>query len=632
MEKNLDKKTKKSHLTAFILPVIVFSLSFTIYLNNLENSFHYDDKHNIKENPYISSLSNVPRFFLDSKTFTKKEVKGMYRPLLMTTYAINYRIGKLNVSGFHLANNSIHALNALFIYLISLLLLKIEGDNKITSVNKTTKVNTEWYAFAAGLVFGLHTINTQAVNYISSRSVLLVTLFYLISFYLFLKAREETDLKDKNIKRFALYYILSLISYSFSLLSKEIAITLPIVLLLYEYIILIRKRKDKSRDTKTTTQKSFIKALNPALWIIYLKYHIFFWITSGGYLLLRKKIIGQAAIKITYNTMITGKGSHRSILENFLIQTKAILLYIKLFFMPVGLSVLHDISKVKGLTEPYVLMSAAFIVLILISAIMLRKRYSSISFCILWFFITILPETIIPLNIIVNEHRTYLPCIGFSLLTAFLLYNTEKTNQKRLIKTALSIVIIVFISLNARATIKRNKIWKNEYTLWSDTVKKAPKSFIAHDSLGSAYIARKQFNKAVAQFKTAIDLNPKYVKSYNNLGIAYLKMKHIDSAIMAFKTAIKLNPSYPMPYFNLGLSYTQKGMIDKSIDAYLEALQFTVISSDKADILNNLGNAFSRKGNWQEAIKSYRKALKFQPYNKATLHNLDNALKKIKQP
>ena len=150
--------------------VLVAAVSAVVYANSLGGGFHYDDEHSVEANPYVRSLGNVPRFFADPTMFSVDAEKGMYRPVLLVTYAVNFALGEFDVWGYHAVNVGVHAANACLVWwLASLLGLSAPG------------------AALAGLLFAVHPACSEPVNYISSRSESLAALFYLLALSLWLR-------------------------------------------------------------------------------------------------------------------------------------------------------------------------------------------------------------------------------------------------------------------------------------------------------------------------------------------------------------------------------------------------------------------------------------------------------------
>ena len=612
--------------------VIILLLSFFVYFNSFHNAFHYDDFHHIVENPSIREIGNLPRFFTHTELFSGSPEKGvMYRPVLMASHALNYHFWGLEVTGYHVVNNLIHSLNAVLVFLIATVLLNRHRMRSGESSGETSR--SSWSLsippLLSGLLFGVHTINTQAVNYISSRSVLLVTLFYLLSFYLYIKARNE-----RERFKYILYYSGAFITYVLSLLSKEIGITLPLMLLVYEYLF------------HRTGHKGYIRN--------FVKYQLLFWSPVIGYLLMRKVLFGRAVINLSWGAFWDGAGMTRSLYINILTQVKVMVFYyIKLFLLPVGLSVEHDIAEVSSIGDPTVLLSLVIVVVIIGTAVFVRRKRAIISLGIAWLFITILPETIIPLNLIVNEARTYLPLVGFALAGGYGVDALLALNPRKERKVLITGMALVIITLLGTGTIIRNQTWRDGYSLWSDAVQKAPESFRAHKALagilyevghvdeailelqkaisikpqyaaihtdlGVMYQKVGALKKAIQEYQVAIRLDPGSYKNHSNLGILYLELGWLDMAVEELKIAVRLKPDQGDAYNNLGLAYAKLGMPDKAINTYKEASKQ---NPDDAAVYSNLGNVYSDLGKFVEAKDAYRTALRINPGYTEVYYNL----------
>ena len=162
--------------------ILVLVASFAIYSNSLDNGYHYDDEHSLQMNESIRSLGNIPSFFVDPGTFSDDPSKGMYRPLLLLTFALNYAANQsldldgYDVRGYHLVNLLFHALTAMLLWwLIS---------------RATGRLDV---ALVGGLLFALHPLGSEPVNYISSRSEGQASFFYLLGLALFVRGTGRAD-------------------------------------------------------------------------------------------------------------------------------------------------------------------------------------------------------------------------------------------------------------------------------------------------------------------------------------------------------------------------------------------------------------------------------------------------------
>lgn len=232
-------------LLIILLSVIVFSNMFT-------NQFVYDDHHIVVENDFIKDWSNAPKIFTSDYFILSQE--GTYRPVTTLTFFIDYSLWGLNVFGYHLTNLFFRILNAILIYLILSLVLK----NRIT-------------ALVASLLFALHPVQAEAVNGIIFREDLHAFTFFLLAFFLYIKHSYQKGPKRK------FYYLGSIISFIFALFSKGMAITLPFVLMLFDYCFGSREKGTEIINRSSRLQSAFSMSLKRS--------HIPFFLVSASYML-----------------------------------------------------------------------------------------------------------------------------------------------------------------------------------------------------------------------------------------------------------------------------------------------------------------------------------------------------------
>ena len=583
---NLIRVEKKG--TIFQMVLLCLLLGF-LYSNSINNSFHADDFHSIVNNRSIRALSNIPHFFSNPSTFSSLPYMRMYRPVLVTSYAINYAITGLDVRGFRLTNIFFHMINAILVYMLGRIFL--EG----------------LIPFWTALFFGLLPVNSQAVVYISSRSVLLVTTFYLLSFlfYIYHRMKKKTG-----------YMLLSLAMYILSLLTKEIAITLPLILILYEHLL---SKEAKADAYKTDGFRMRLRASFNDI----ARYHLPFWLVSAGYLLLRSHLLGRAVIKISKATIIEGRGMARGIYSNILTQLKVMVLYLREIFIPYGLSYIHDIKVASSFFEYGVVTASLLILFMVIYAIWQKKRYPLFTFGIFWFFIALLPETILPLTLIANEHRAYLPSVGIALSTGTIANGLIKKRYSKNLVVILVSVMVMFSVMSSIVTFERNRVWRDRYTFWSDALKKAPDSPFVHFGMGTNYYRSKEYDKAISEYKRAIELNPSYFDPYQMLGIVYFRIGRSEEAIKYLKMAIKIEPKNATLYYNLGVAYAK---LKRFHDAEEEFKAATIIWPEYSAPYVGIGRIEEINGNNGKAIDAYRKALSLDPSNKEARMRLNRLL------
>ena len=371
---NMDKKKKA---LGFLFIVLV---GIALYCNTLNSPFIYDDLHTIVENPYIKQSKYLPSLF-DLSSIKDSAARSSYRPVLMLTFFLNYTFGGLNPFGYHLINITLHILNAILVFcLINRLFAPLDSKH-LTGFTSNLGYKVSLFS---SLLFLVHPVNSETVNYITCRSELLAGFFVLLSFLLFIKSRASENPS---------LYRSSLIVFTLGLFSKEAALILPLILITYD-ICFFKDKKGFSLRFK--------------------RYYLAYFIIIFGYVLLRAYLLGN------FFGSLYKVGVSRSFAVNLLTQAKVIVfLYLRLIFLPLGLSIDHYIPVSKNIFEWQVLFSLVTIIVLLAVAFKVIKRQAIISFFLFWFFINLLPTSLIPLHIIANEHRLYLASISFSFLLSW---------------------------------------------------------------------------------------------------------------------------------------------------------------------------------------------------------------------
>ena len=190
----------------------------------------------------------------------------------------------------------------------------------------------------------------------------------------------------------------------------------------------------------------------------------------------------------------------------------------------------------------------------------------------------------------------------------------------------IEIIVIVIISASyGFATYQRNFVWKTENTLWSDIVKKSPDKDRPHVNIGNSYFKKGFLNQAIAQYKTAIKINPTqpYAKTYYNLGVVYEEKSMFNNAIGAYRRAFSIKPDFWEALDNLGNIYLKTGRIDKAIEKYKMAMS---IRPDSPEPHWNLGLAYERKGIFDKAIREFQRYLHLRPDDAQARVRIDNLL------
>ncbi|MDR4509647.1 MAG: tetratricopeptide repeat protein [Candidatus Brocadiaceae bacterium] len=558
----------------YIFVVVIVCLSFTVYGNSLLNQFAYDDEFTIVNNHFIKTWNNVALLFTND--YFKFSGELSYRPFVTLSYFIDYTLWGLNPFGFHLTNVFLHTTNTVLFFF---LLMRLFHDRIVS--------------FVAALIFSCHPILTETVNAVSYREDLLASTFFLVAFLFHAKTR----------KRFSfLTYGVSVICYLFGIFSKEIAITLPLAIFLYD-LLLTKKRNDMYQ---------------------YLRYYTGYLIIMIFYLSVRFILLHNPA-----ETHVSYPGD--SIVINFLTMSKVLALYITILFLPFYLCADYVVPNTSAFMDVSFILSFLFLSCVWI--ILYRMFFLSkfLFFSMAWFLICLLPVfNIIPIENIMAERYTYLPAMGFCMFCGIFIVRYSRMSgflpglQRKKIIVLPTLILIVFSII----TFKRNQVWMDQATLWTKTAEASPNSFKAHNNLGNMHRDAGRFDIAIQEFQLALSLYDNYIDAHNNLGVAYRKKGMLKESLSEYKKALQLDPRYPIAHNNLGVLYAKLNYLDQAIREF----QYAILQKpDYSDAHNNLGATYIKIGEYENAIEEFQEAVKYNNRYVDSYYNMGAAYFNSKQ-
>jgi len=539
---------------------ILIVLGSLLYLKTIDAPFVFDDTQHIVENSFI----RINEISWEQIKKTVAQSRSRHIPHL--SFAANYYFNNYDVSGYHLVNILIHIINGflLFIFTKKTILLTIEPSASRDPIKSQTLI-----PFFAALIWFVHPVNTQSVSYIVQRMNSMAALFYLLSALMYIFGREvqknnKTDSSSRNFyAKFKIFFFFTS-SIAFGLLavdSKENAITLPIFVLSHELFFF---------------QNLQIKK-------------IIYWISSCliiliGISLILLKTDALEKIFSIYSTQ------DFNLIQRLLTEPRVVLYYISLFFLPIPSRLMleynYPISK-SLLVPPTTILSILVIVIIIYFSLRIARKEKLLAFSFLWYLGALSIESSVIGLAIIFEHRTYLPFMFLSLLSADLLFRYAKN---KIITIGFLSAIIVLFSI---WTYQRNTVWQSPYSLYSDNLKKT-----------------------------------EFFRLHLNMGVTLSSMGNAHDALLHYQKALKLYPYYSEALYNTGNIFRDVPNYPKAIYYYqkaLESIPFDYkLKNPKigADIYNNLGSIMMNKNNAYSAIEYYKKALQIQPEKTITLLNL----------
>ncbi|HOY31095.1 MAG TPA: tetratricopeptide repeat protein [Bacteroidales bacterium] len=587
-EKNKKKQPgsqryKKNKYFNILGLAIIVVLGILIYSNSFKGSFYFDDNIHIVDNSKIRNLNDVKTWWNYSPN----------RPISMFSFVLNYHFNQLDAWYYHLVNLIIHLINGLLVWWLTLLLFSAPGL-KDNPAGKHKYI----LAFGTAVFFVSHPLATQSVTYIIQRQNSMAALFYFLSLALYMKAR----MSDRENRIRYLMFSGSLISAILAVLSKENAYTLPFTIVLFEFCFFrTRKTSLKISDSRTI-----------------LLFAAFF-----GIILL-------ALFKFSLNVLhpiYPNNGNVYTVTpQSYLFtQFSVIVKYLQLLIFPVRQNLDYDYPISLNFFELRTLLSFLLLLTLFVLAIFLYKKHRIFSFGIFWFFLTLsIESSFIPIADLIYEHRTYLPSFGFFLIVTNGIY-VLLWNKYKVPAVILWGMIVISSSF---MTFQRNKIWKDDLTLWNDVALKSPEKARPFLCRGFAYNNLGQIEKAIADYSKAIENDPAYTDAYYNRGVSYGNLGQWEKAIADLTRVIELDPKSVMAYSNRSVAYGNLGQYDKSISDNSKVIE---INPHFAVAYYNRGYTYRMVGQWDKAIADLSKSIELDPAYAVAYYNRGVAYMNIGQ-
>ncbi len=550
-----------------IMYLLIVLAGGLLYSSILSSPFIYDDHRNITQNDSIKNVAAAARNISDMRYITT------------VSFSLNYAFGGLETSGYHLTNIFIHLINTILLYFLVTLTFR-------TPYLQDAGFFVHRMALSASLIFMVHPVQVQAVTYIVQRAASMATMFYLLTLVLYAAARLHwtkvgNDRDDAGKQRFSavIAYCFSLLSAVLAMKTKEIAFTLPIMVLLYEFFFFTEYGK-KGLATKNRARLVFLFPTLLTLLIIPLS-------------LLHATSTPSETLVQNIET-ISKETPAVSRMDYLMTQFRVIMTYLRLLIFPVNQNFDYDYPVFHSFFTPSVFLSFFSLLMILAVGVLCfllsgdrsakhARSLRLISFGIFWGFLAISVESsIIPIQDVIVEHRLYLPSIGFSLAFVSFLDLSLASERTKIVLVGCMILLL------AAATCQRNMRWKEPQFLWEDVIAKAPGN----------------------------------ERAYNNLGVIYKKQNNLDKAIEYFDKALSLDPSRPAVYFNIGDVQYRRGDYEKAAVSLQTALNRNPKPLLRLDILNKLGRTYSAMGRTDEAIGVFKETIRLFPAAIAPYNNL----------
>jgi tetratricopeptide (TPR) repeat protein len=572
-----DPLRKRIHA---LLMLIIFLVSFAVYFNALFNDFVYDDNTQVLDNRWIRDVKYIPNIFSKNvwSFYGEPVVTNYYRPLMHLIFMLNYYVFGLRPWGFHLVNILFHAGVSVLVFVIASRLLRDASSS--SQLKKKGAVGSSLSPpFVGAALFAAHPIHAEAGAWVAGIPDLSYTFFSLLSLYFYMRSEEGT----KGM------YPLSLVSFSIAILCKEPALMLPFLLVAYDYIF----------GKKEAGYLPFMKRYFPYL------------IVAGVYLALRYHAVGGFSPRKP-QVVLSAYGYIINVFPLFI-------QYLENLLLPLNLNAFHVLHPISSILETRGIVSLAATAAFVVFTVIAFKRKSKVFFSLIVIALPLVPSLYIPAvgGNVFAERYLYLPSFGFVLLIALALSWAKAVKPG--LASGLVIVALAVAVVYSVGTVSRNTVWRDDLTLFTDTVRKSPDAALPHNNLGAAYGKQNRLDEAVNEYISALKLKPDFAEAHYNLGNAYVDQNRLDEAVNEFIAALKLEPDFAEAHYNLGNAYGKQDRLDEAVNEFITALN---LRPDYAEAHSNLGIAYLDQNRLDEAVNELSIALKLKPDDANTHYNL----------
>ena len=557
--------------------LVLFLISFALYLPSLKNDFVWDDIEVISENNISYDPSNIIYYVVPTSIENKQA--RYYRPVVYVSWVADSAIWKMSPPGYHLSNIVLNSASAVLFYLFVILLLREfrPGGNDTA-------------AFLSALLFTVYPMHVESVSWIAGRTDVFCALFLFLALIMHIYSYKRSWL-----------LVLAGLGFLLSVFSKEVAVVFPLLAVVMDLM-----------------SRRFYSRINILKYSFYL-----------GVLLIYLYLRAQAFSVPSINDDIVTQGMNHGIgsgniassitlyVEAIKILLSAYYVYLSKLIWPFDFNVfMTEIPR-----EAYVLISSIilFVLSAVVSFISVQKRERVTAFGIIWIWITLAPSAVIAIVSISStplaERYLYIPSAGFCLLAGYWIAEAGlRARYKRMAWGAGVVLVIAYVLMSYHG----QSLWKNDLMLWKNAASKSPYHPLPHSNYGLALLNAGKYDEAIREL--GIALSPELKDSprglaitANNLALVYLEKAEYEKAEKWFRKALEYDPDYGKTYYHMGLIYYINGELTGSAASYREAEQYVKETMKRyryygrANLL--LAKIYIRTGDKEKAVQEARKAI-----------------------
>ncbi|MDP2690277.1 MAG: tetratricopeptide repeat protein [Deltaproteobacteria bacterium] len=582
--------------TTACVAALVF-LVFAVYLNTLYNGFVYDDSRQIVGNPWITSARHIPDILsTHSYGFAKDNYQTIsYRPVVFMMFMAEYAaFGLGRPWGWHLVSVFVHALNAVMVFFVASKLLLRHG----------ARPDSARYLppLAAAVIFAVHPVNSESVAWLATQPELSYTFLTLAAFYLYMRS---DDAGAKGGLSFLLWYRIAPGALFFiALLFKETAVVLPALIIIHELMAL--------RDMGIFSQARIRRYLPFAF-------------SMAAYMLLRFWALkGEITPSSTLLSFLTG--------PQFALNSAFLWMQdMRMLLLPINDYPLQPLDPLLSIAEPRAIAALAVILSVPAAMVVLRKKVGALHLLALAFIaLPILPTLYAPAisYFPYADRYLYLPTAGLGLLIALALRRCLRGGPS--LARAAGAVLVSAAVVSSFWAASRNRIWRDDLSLWSASLEGSPDNYIAVHSIGYLNMKNGDLDQGIRDLERALALNERSAHpdaamllfTRKVLASAYHDRGLLDLAAREYSEVLKSEPDSFIAAYNLAEIYRSRGFFSDAAEFYKRALLSADEPAKFREVYINLGYCYYNLGLRQEALSSFTEALGHAPGDPVLLDNI----------
>ncbi len=570
-----DRPQPRGSRRSVWVPALIVGVVAAVYANSLSGPFVFDDIGAIVENPHVRRL-----WPLSSALAAPAQATVAGRPVVSLSLALNHAVGGLDVRGYHAVNIAIHALCALLLQaIVRATLGRFPG----------ARARASGLATIVALLWAVHPLCTETVNYVIQRTESIMSLFYLLTLYCAIRAAD-------GLRGSWRWTASAVAASALGMASKEAMVTAPVAVLLYDWAY-----RSDSLGQALRERRALYAGL-AATWGV----------------LAALTVHGPRSDTVGFDLGLGALDYARN-------QAGVVLEYLGSALWP------HPLVFDYGYARPLATGSPPLDILGILAALLLATGLwgwrPALGYPALWVLLVLAPtSSFVPIVSEVGaERRMYLPLAGLiagivglgwaGLRALERIAGGSRPWPRRL---ALGLVVLALVGLGW-GTHRRNRDYRDAVTLWQTAIAVRPQNPRAHNNLGHSIHRQARPTEAIAHYLAALALDPDYSQAHFNLGVALADLGRTDEAIASYRSALERNPRLAAAHVNLGSELANRGRLREAIPHFRDAVR---CAPDWSGARHKLGRALRLAGESGAALEQLKEALRLDPLDSQALAEL----------